>query len=89
MSACFAITHDAQTRRGLVLIEQDRLAYSVEEFARLTGKTAAAIRADIHRGVVPARKWGRRTVVLHDDAMPFLRGLPLRRSEAEDDRGAA
>ena len=61
-----------------MLIEQDRLAYSVEEFARLTGKTAAAIRADIHRGVLPARKWGRRTVVLHDEAVPFLRSLPQR-----------
>jgi excisionase family DNA binding protein len=55
-----------------------RLAYSVEELARLTGKTAPAIRADIDRGVLKARRWGRRVVLLHEDVVAFLHGLPER-----------
>ena len=72
-----------------MLIEHDRLAYSIEELSRVSGKTAPALRADIYRGRLPARKWGRRTIVLREDAVAFLQGLPPRRSENGDDRGAA
>ena len=42
------------------------------------------MRQMIARGQLPARKWGRRVVVLADDLEGMLRGLPRRPQAPED-----
>lgn len=58
--------------------ESTRLMLSVPEVANLLGKTELATRRMIERGELPARRWGRRIVVLRDELERHLRGLPLR-----------
>lgn len=53
-----------------------KLVYTIEEFADLTGLGRTAIFDAIKSGRLPAKKWGRRTVILAEDAMAFLSNLP-------------
>ena len=55
-----------------------KLAYSVEEFAEISGKGRTAVYAAIKAGHLKARKDGRRTLILHHDGMAYLEGLPVR-----------
>lgn len=54
----------------------ERLSYSVEEVARLAGIGRTSIYADIKSGRLRARKAGRRTLILQEDARAWLRSLP-------------
>ena len=53
-----------------------RLSYSVDEVARLAGIGRTSIYADIKSGKLQARKAGRRTLILQEDARAWLRSLP-------------
>ena len=55
-----------------------RAAFSIPEVARLLGWTELATRRAVERGQIPARRWGRRVVVLREDLDAHLRALPLR-----------
>jgi len=54
----------------------DQLSFNIPEVARLIGRTEIATRRLIERGDLPARRWGRRVVVLADDLETFIRNLP-------------
>jgi len=58
--------------------EANRLTLSVPEVANLLGKTELATRRMIERGELPARRWGRRIVVLRDELEQHLHALPVR-----------
>jgi hypothetical protein len=54
-------------------------AYSIKELCRLTSLGRTSIYDAIKLGRLKARYWGRRTVVLAEDAAAFLRNLPTSR----------
>ncbi len=54
----------------------ERLAYSVDEAAIVTGKTSKAIRVLISRNQFPYRRRGRSIVILRPDLGQFLSKLP-------------
>ena len=56
----------------------DRIALSVVEAARLLGRTELATRRMIERCQLPAKKHGRRVVVLRADLERLLAELPAR-----------
>lgn len=53
-----------------------RLSYSIEQLVRATGVGRSKIYAEIAAGRLQARKVGARTIVLHDEALAWLRSLP-------------
>jgi excisionase family DNA binding protein len=57
----------------------DRRVFYVPEVAERLGRTELATRRAIERGEIPARRWGRRVVVLAEDLDMFLRALPARK----------
>lgn len=54
----------------------DRIAYSIEETARIASLGRTALYAEINAGRLRARKAGRRTIVLADDLRAWLASLP-------------
>jgi hypothetical protein len=52
----------------------------IPDVARVIGRSELATRRAIERGQIPARRWGRRVVVLAEELDAFLRGLPGRDS---------
>ena len=52
------------------------LAYSVEAAAVASAASKSVLRAAISAGDLPARKRGRRLVILADDLQAWLRELP-------------
>jgi excisionase family DNA binding protein len=59
-----------------------QLAYSIPQVAELIGETDLAVRRRIERGELPARRWGRRRIViLREDLEQHLRSLPVRNAE--------
>jgi excisionase family DNA binding protein len=59
-------------------------AYSVEEAATLMGVCRAIAFEEIRKGRLPARKIGRRTVVVSEDLDAYLRALPVREVSAQN-----
>jgi excisionase family DNA binding protein len=55
-----------------------QVVLSVPEAAELLGWTELATRRAIERGQLPARRWGRRVIILREDFEAHLRALPLR-----------
>jgi excisionase family DNA binding protein len=55
-----------------------QLVLNVHEVARRLGWTKLQTRRAIERGQLPARRWGRRVVILREDLEAYLRSLPLR-----------
>ena len=55
-----------------------KLAYSIEEFSDLSGLGRTAIYEAIKTSRLRAKKAGRRTLILREDADDFLRNLPNR-----------
>jgi excisionase family DNA binding protein len=53
------------------------LAYRPKQLARVLGIGYTSIFKAIKEGRLPARKFGAATLVMHEDAMAFLKGLPL------------
>jgi hypothetical protein len=61
-----------------------RLGYFLDEFSAATGKSEAALRADVARGTLPAKRWGRRLFIPQQDAIAFLESLPTRVPDSDD-----
>jgi excisionase family DNA binding protein len=59
-----------------LLNDGERLALLIPEVARRLGRTEIATRRAIERGQLPARRWGRRVIVLADELEAYLRALP-------------
>jgi excisionase family DNA binding protein len=53
-----------------------RWVISIPELARLLGATEIAVRRRIEKGEIPARRWGRRIVLLREECEQFVRALP-------------
>ena len=53
-----------------------RIAYRVRDLVPILGWSELAIRREIERGTIPARRWGRRIVILRDEFETFLQELP-------------
>ena len=53
-----------------------KLAYSIEEFSDVTGLGRTAIFDAINKGRLRAKKAGRRTLILKEEADRFLQSLP-------------
>jgi excisionase family DNA binding protein len=56
--------------------ENNRAAYSIAETMALTGLGRDSIYKAIRAGHLPARKLGRRTLILFSDLQTFLETLP-------------
>jgi excisionase family DNA binding protein len=59
------------------IIPRSRVAYSVAETMALSGLGRDTVYKAIHAGRLPARKLGRRTIVLASDLQRFLEALPV------------
>jgi hypothetical protein len=55
----------------------DRVAYSPDEWAEKAGISRSSVFAAIAAGALKARKSGHRTLILHDEGLEFLKGLPI------------
>lgn len=51
------------------------LSLSIEEVRKATGIGRTKIYEAINKGLLPAKKYGKRTLVLHDDLLKFLNTL--------------
>jgi excisionase family DNA binding protein len=49
-----------------------RAAWSIGEIAEGTGLSRGFLRAEVRRGRLPIRKFGRRVLVLNDDLQKYL-----------------
>lgn len=54
----------------------DKIAYAINEVTRIAPIGRTALYEAIRRGLLPARKLGRRTIILEEDLRAFLAGLP-------------
>ena len=63
---------------GGVAETPERDVLSVLDVARRLGWSEPATRRAVERGQIPARRWGRRVVILREDLEAHLRALPLR-----------
>lgn len=52
------------------------LSYSIQEVCALTGIGQTKIYEAIKNGLLNAKKYGRRTIILNDDLQKFLQNLP-------------
>lgn len=55
----------------------DKLALSIDETAQIMGLGRSKVYDMIGAGALPARKIGRRTVILRDDALAALKAAPV------------
>ncbi|MEQ1952496.1 helix-turn-helix domain-containing protein [Mesorhizobium sp. CN2-181] len=55
----------------------EKLAFSIEEAAQAGGPGRTKIYEAIKTGRLKAHKLGRKTVILRDDYLAFLRALPM------------
>src|SRR5688572_3270248 len=62
--------------RSLEIGGLDRLAFTIEETARICGLGRSTIYTAVADGRLRIRKNGRRTMVLRDDVKSFLAALP-------------
>ncbi len=53
------------------------LAYTIPDLLKILGVGRTHLYCQINSGALPARKVGRRTLVLHEDVQAFLRNLPV------------
>lgn len=52
-----------------------RLSYSIQEVSQITGIGRTKIYEAINKGVLPAKKYGRRTLILYSDLIQFVEQL--------------
>jgi excisionase family DNA binding protein len=60
-----------------------QLVFRIHDLARALGCSELAARRMVERGEVPARRWGRRIVILADELREHLRRLPAHASGEE------
>jgi excisionase family DNA binding protein len=51
------------------------LSYSIKQVCALTGIGQTKVYEAINEGLLPAKKYGRRTIILKDDLGSFLKAL--------------
>jgi excisionase family DNA binding protein len=66
--------HRQKSERHVQL--EAKLALTVDEFACLSGLGRSKLYEAMRDGLLQARKFGRRTVILKEDAERFLSALP-------------
>ena len=66
----------AAVRHALQAVSGAKLAYSVEEFGAVAGLGRTKLYAEIGAGRLRARKAGKRTIILAEDARAYLASLP-------------
>ncbi|MGV8856754.1 MAG: hypothetical protein ACOH2L_19220 [Devosia sp.] len=64
-------------------ISSTSLVYSIAELPVAFGVGMGVVRKIIRSGRLPIRELGRRRVVLREDALEYLRSLPVARSAGE------
>ncbi len=69
-----AATTAPHTKNAVPL--KDRLSWSPEESAAMTGIGLTSIREAARNGALVARKHGKKTVILPDDLKNWLKALP-------------
>ncbi len=72
-----------QTRKGefkmdINLNNRFPLAYDIKSFSRISGSGRSKIYEEIAAGRLVVRKVGRKTIILHEDAIAWLKALPVR-----------
>jgi hypothetical protein len=70
------VEKDGRRRRELT---GQRMAYGLAQAAAQLSVSPEALRLEILRGALPARRFGRRLLVLHDDLVAFAGGLTANR----------
>lgn len=65
-----------------------RLAYSIKEVLELTGVARSTLYGLISSGALPARKLGRRTLILAGDVSRLLQSLPDARDVTRSANGS-
>ena len=58
-----------------------QLSFSIEEVSAATGLGRTKIYEEIGAGALPAKKWGKRTLILKADLEAFLDGLESYRTQ--------
>jgi len=58
-------------------MEAEKLGHTIDEAVAASGVGRTKIYEAIKTGALRARKFGRRTVILHDDLRAFLHNLPI------------
>jgi excisionase family DNA binding protein len=59
------------------MLNTEKMAYSIDEFAELSNICRDKLYAAIRAGTLRVRRSGRRTLVLREDGRDFLAGLPV------------
>jgi len=54
----------------------DKIAYSVKEASTIANVGRSTLYLAINDGALPIKKFGRRTLILHEDLVTWLKGLP-------------
>lgn len=81
LSPQFRSPDSAQIEKGTVIVTKEihttqQLAYSIGGLVKVSGRGRSAIYQEIAAGRLKARKAGRRTVILHGEAVAWLEALP-------------
>lgn len=58
------------------LLPEDKLAFLIAEWTHITGESRSATYEALRDGRLRAKKRGRRTVILRDDGIEYLKSLP-------------
>ena len=64
--------------------KKGKLAHSIAELVEVSGLGRSYIYEEIRAGHLVARKAGRRTLVLHEDAEHWLGSLPIHQPQPAD-----
>ena len=54
----------------------DKPFYTIKELAEVLGVSEPYVRKMVYKGKIPARKWGRRVIVLKKELEEHLKNLP-------------
>ena len=57
--------------------DEEKPFYTVVEMAEMLGCTRQNIYKLIRTGKLPARRWGKHTIILKEDLQNFFKSLPL------------
>ena len=66
-------------------MERGKDFLTVKEVAQALGISEQGVRMKIYRRQIPARRWGRRVIILREDLERFMRSLPP--AVPDDERG--
>jgi excisionase family DNA binding protein len=61
-------------------------AYSIDEAAKMSGVCRTRFYQILNDGLVPAKKCGKRTLILEEDLQKFLQELPAYKPQKDGDQ---